>query len=175
MPCGACTGLEPTPDALPDHACLRAPTDRNRWRVGLQPMPKAVPPPPPVTEERRAEIVAQARPWPHAHATTASCQSHARPACLPYTRGRNRTPRPRAPRARPRLRSLTAQPSHTHPHPALLRQVAVIRGQAPAATPAPGDGANGSAALASSPPIGRDEPAAEAEVAEEKETAKVAA
>lgn len=33
--------------------------DRNRWRVGLQPFPKAVPPPPPVTEQRRDEILQQ--------------------------------------------------------------------------------------------------------------------
>ncbi|KAG2445282.1 hypothetical protein HYH02_008749 [Chlamydomonas schloesseri] len=64
---------------------LKLSQDKYRWRVGLQPMPKAVPPPPPVTEERRAQIVAQ---------------------------------------------------------------VAVIRGQAPPAAPAPGDGANGSAAIA---------------------------
>ncbi|KAG2439443.1 hypothetical protein HXX76_004799 [Chlamydomonas incerta] len=64
---------------------LKLSQDKYRWRVGLQPMPKAVPPPPPVTDERRAQIVAQ---------------------------------------------------------------VAVIRGQAPPAAPAPGDGANGSAAIA---------------------------
>jgi hypothetical protein len=33
--------------------------DKHRWRVGLQPMPKAVTPPAPVTDERRQEIVAQ--------------------------------------------------------------------------------------------------------------------
>ncbi|KAG2502015.1 hypothetical protein HYH03_000510 [Edaphochlamys debaryana] len=38
---------------------LKLAQDKHRWRVGLQPMPKAVPPPPPVTEERRKEIVAQ--------------------------------------------------------------------------------------------------------------------
>ncbi|GFR43419.1 hypothetical protein Agub_g4500 [Astrephomene gubernaculifera] len=38
---------------------LKLALDKHRWRVGLQPMPKAVPPPPPVTEKRRKEIVAQ--------------------------------------------------------------------------------------------------------------------
>ncbi|KXZ52027.1 hypothetical protein GPECTOR_10g1050 [Gonium pectorale] len=38
---------------------LKLAEDKYRWRMGLLPMPKAVPPPPPVTEERRKEIVAQ--------------------------------------------------------------------------------------------------------------------
>ncbi|GIL67255.1 hypothetical protein Vafri_20690 [Volvox africanus] len=38
---------------------LKLALDKHRWRVGLQPMPRAVPPPAPVTEERRKEIVAQ--------------------------------------------------------------------------------------------------------------------
>ncbi|GLC44733.1 hypothetical protein PLESTB_000970600 [Pleodorina starrii] len=38
---------------------LKLAQDKYRWRVGLQPMPKAVPPPAPVTEERRQQIVAQ--------------------------------------------------------------------------------------------------------------------
>lgn len=36
-------------------------TDRNRWRVGLGPFPKAVPPPPPPSEERTKEILADPR------------------------------------------------------------------------------------------------------------------
>lgn len=35
--------------------------DRNRWRVGLPPFPKAVPPPAPPTEERTKEILADPR------------------------------------------------------------------------------------------------------------------
>lgn len=35
--------------------------DRNRWRVGLQPFPKAVPPPPPPSEDRAKEILADPR------------------------------------------------------------------------------------------------------------------
>eukprot|EP00882_Tetradesmus_deserticola_P007943 GHRQ01008363.1.p2 GENE.GHRQ01008363.1~~GHRQ01008363.1.p2 ORF type:complete len:175 (+),score=63.24 GHRQ01008363.1:870-1394(+) len=35
--------------------------DRHRWRVGLQPFPRAVPPPPPPTEERTQEILADPR------------------------------------------------------------------------------------------------------------------
>ncbi|GIL92972.1 hypothetical protein Vretimale_15467 [Volvox reticuliferus] len=38
---------------------LKLALDKQRWRVGLRPMPKAVPPPAPVSEERRKEIVAQ--------------------------------------------------------------------------------------------------------------------
>lgn len=35
--------------------------DRNRWRVGLQPFPRAVPPPPPPSEDRTKEILADPR------------------------------------------------------------------------------------------------------------------
>ena len=40
--------------------CLTVPfcaADRNRWRVGLRPFPKAVPPPPPPSEDRTKEIL----------------------------------------------------------------------------------------------------------------------
>lgn len=40
---------------------LFAMTDRNRWRVGLQPFPRAVPPPAPVSEQRKKEILADPR------------------------------------------------------------------------------------------------------------------
>lgn len=38
---------------------LLTPADTNRWRVGLQPFPKYVPPPPPADEQRTKEILAQ--------------------------------------------------------------------------------------------------------------------
>ncbi|WIA12335.1 hypothetical protein OEZ85_012388 [Tetradesmus obliquus] len=40
---------------------LKLALDRNRWRVGLQPFPRAVPPPPPPSEERTKEILADPR------------------------------------------------------------------------------------------------------------------
>lgn len=40
-------------------ACTRA--DTHRWRVGLQPFPKPVPPPGPASEERVKEILADPR------------------------------------------------------------------------------------------------------------------
>lgn len=46
----------PSPAHLP--ACS---ADRNRWRVGLLPFPRAVPPPPPPSEDRTKEILADPR------------------------------------------------------------------------------------------------------------------
>ncbi|GBF93005.1 hypothetical protein Rsub_05616 [Raphidocelis subcapitata] len=40
---------------------LKLAPDANRWRVGLPPFPRAVPPPAPPTEERKAEILADPR------------------------------------------------------------------------------------------------------------------
>jgi hypothetical protein len=40
---------------------LKLAEDRNRWRVGLGPMPKVVPPPPPPTQERVGEILNQVK------------------------------------------------------------------------------------------------------------------
>ncbi|KIZ06137.1 hypothetical protein MNEG_1822 [Monoraphidium neglectum] len=40
---------------------LKLALDSHRWRVGLQPFPRAVPPPAPPTEERKAEILADPR------------------------------------------------------------------------------------------------------------------
>lgn len=40
---------------------LKLALDRNRWRVGLQPFPRAVPPPPPPSEDRTKEILADPR------------------------------------------------------------------------------------------------------------------
>jgi hypothetical protein len=40
---------------------LFPPADAHRWRVGLPPFPRAVPPPAPPTEERTAEILADPR------------------------------------------------------------------------------------------------------------------
>lgn len=40
---------------------LKLGMDRNRWRVGLKPFPKAVPPPPPPSEKRVEEIVGQVK------------------------------------------------------------------------------------------------------------------
>eukprot|EP00878_Enallax_costatus_P001050 GHUV01001185.1.p1 GENE.GHUV01001185.1~~GHUV01001185.1.p1 ORF type:complete len:643 (+),score=165.16 GHUV01001185.1:143-2071(+) len=48
-------------DRIFNRLFLKLAQDRNRWRVGLPPFPKAVPPPAPPTEERTKEILADPR------------------------------------------------------------------------------------------------------------------
>jgi hypothetical protein len=43
------------------HASTKTNPDSHRWRVGLPPFPRAVPPPAPPTEDRKAEILADPR------------------------------------------------------------------------------------------------------------------
>eukprot|EP00775_Hariotina_reticulata_P006495 gene6495-6723_t len=52
---------KPMNDNLFTRLLLKQALDRNRWRVGLRPFPKAVPPPPPPSEDRTKEILADPR------------------------------------------------------------------------------------------------------------------
>lgn len=58
MPCNCAYFLACPPPLARLPACS---ADRNRWRVGLLPFPRAVPPPPPPSEDRTKEILADPR------------------------------------------------------------------------------------------------------------------
>ncbi|MEW5303776.1 MAG: hypothetical protein WDW36_006435 [Sanguina aurantia] len=73
-----------------DRMFLKQALDTNRWRVGLQPFPKYMPPPPPADEQRTKEILAQVatiRGTAPAPAAPTPPEAAAAPAPAPETAG----------------------------------------------------------------------------------------